>query len=76
MKLHAHVGLHGRIEGLIAAPDGELGAGLIADPTLQVCEIRNHGLKGDLIELDALEKLLESHRVKVTPAQGQLIDDK
>jgi hypothetical protein len=76
MKLHAHVGLDGRLEALVASPEGKVSAGLIADPALQVCEIHNHGLKGDTIELEQLEEMLKTHAVKVTPAQGELIRGK
>lgn len=73
MKLYAHVRLDGSIEGLIAAPEGKVTAGLMLSPELQVCEIRNHDIKGDTVELDKLEKLLETNTVEVTPAQGKLV---
>lgn len=73
MKLYAHVGLNGSIEGLVVAPEGKISAGLMPGPGLQVCEIQNHGIKGDSLELDKLEKLLETNTVAVTPAQGKLV---
>ena len=73
MKLYAHVALDGRLEGLIAAPEGKVSAGLIADPAFQVCEIPEHGLKSDVIELGQLEEILRTYAVKVTPATGELI---
>jgi len=73
MKLYAHVGLDGGIEGLVAAPEGKISAGLMPSPELQVCEIQNHGIKGDAVELDKLEKLLETNTVEVTRAKGKLV---
>jgi hypothetical protein len=73
MKLYAHVGLDGSIVGLVAAPEGERSAGLMPSPGLQVCEIQNHGIKGDTVELYQLEKLLKTNKVVVTPAQGKLV---
>lgn len=73
MKLYAHVALDGRLEGLVAAPEGTVSAGLIADPAFQVCEIPDHTLKGEAIELQQLEEILKTHAVKVTPATGELI---
>jgi hypothetical protein len=73
MKLYAHVRPDGSIEGLIAAPEGKVNAGLMIRPNLQICEIRNHDIKGDTVELEKLEKLLETNTVDVTPAQGQLV---
>lgn len=73
MKLHAHVAPDGTLAGLVAAPEGKVGAGLVAGPAFEVCEIRDHPLKGDAIEFAQLEALLETQAVKVTPAQGELI---
>jgi len=76
MKLFAHVAADGQIEALVAAPEGKLGAGLVADAGLQVCEIPEHGLKGDVVDLDQLEKMLKTHAVRVTPARGELVRGK
>ena len=73
MKLYAHVGLDGSIEGLVAVPEGKVSAGLMQSPELQVCEIQNHSIKGETVELDKLEKLLETNTVEVTPAKGKLV---
>jgi hypothetical protein len=73
MKLYAHVATDGRLEALVAAPDGKVSAGLLADPALQVCEIPDHHLKGDVVDLEQLEELLKTHSVRVTPAKGALI---
>ncbi len=73
MKIYAHLGSDGSIEGLVSVPDGKVSAGLIQSDGLQVCEIRNHGIKDDNEELDKLEKLLDAHRVEVTPAIGKLV---
>ena len=73
MKLYAHVGPDGSIEGLVAGPEGEHFAGIVPSPGTQVCEIQNHGLKGDSAELDQLAKLLDTHAVAVTPAYGKLV---
>jgi hypothetical protein len=62
------------IPGLIVTP--KLSAGLIQGDGLQVCEIRNHGFKDSNFELDKLHKLLETHRVEVTPAIGKLVRQK
>lgn len=73
MKLYAHVALDGRLEALVTAPEGKVSAGLITDPASQVCEIPDHGLKGEAIELEQLDEILRTHAVKVTPAKGELI---
>lgn len=73
MKLYAHIGLDGSIEGLVAVPEGQVSAGLMPSPGIQVCEIQNHDIKGDTVELDKLEKLLEKNTLEVTPAQGKLV---
>jgi len=73
MKLYAHVGLNGSIEGLVVAPEGEVSAGLMLSPELQVCEIQNHDIKDETVELDKLEKLLATNTVEITPAKGKLI---
>lgn len=73
MKLYAHVRLDGGIEGLVVAPEGKISAGLMPSAELQVCEIENHGIKGDDVELDKVEKLLETHSVDVTPTKGKLV---
>jgi hypothetical protein len=73
MKLYAHVSLDGSIEGLIAAPEGKVSAGLMSSPGLQFCEIQDHEVKGDTVELDKLEKLLATNTVEITPGQGKLV---
>ena len=73
MKLYAHVRLDGSIEGLITAPEGKISAGLMPSPGLQVCEIQSHNIEGSSLELDKLEKLLETSTVVVNPAQGKLV---
>ena len=76
MKLYAHVGVDGNIEGLVAVPEGTVSAGLMSSPEYQVCEIQNHDIKGKTVDLDKLEKLLATSTVEVTPAQGKLIRHK
>jgi hypothetical protein len=73
MKLYAHVGVDGNIEGLVAVPEGKVSAELMSSPELQVCEVQNHDIKGKTVDLDKLEKLLATSTVEVTPAQGKLI---
>jgi hypothetical protein len=73
MKLYAHVRLDGSIGGLVVAPEGKVNAGLMPSPELQVCEIQSHSIKGETVELDKLEKLLETNTVEITPAKGKLV---
>lgn len=70
MKLFAHLGPDGRVEGMVAAPEGNVGAGLTAGPAMTVCEIQDHGFKD--MDLDQLNHLLETATVTFTPAQGRL----
>lgn len=72
MRLFAHVALDGQISGLVSTHDGVTNAMLVPPPGTQVCEIENHGLKDEAVELDALSKLIEEHIVDLTPAKGQL----
>ena len=73
MKLYAHVGRDGNIEGLIAGPEGEPIPMLTPSPGVQVREIQEHGITGHTVELDQLEKLLETSTVAMTPAYGKLV---
>jgi hypothetical protein len=73
MKLFAHVRTDGRIHGLVAIPEGKLSAMLLPAPGVQVCEIEDHGLKGNVVDLDKLSKLHAAHTVTVTPARGKLV---
>lgn len=76
MKIYAHVGPGGGIEGLVSVPQGRLSAGLIQDPAFQICEIIDHNLKAEDADLETLQKMLETHRVEVTPATGKLVRHK
>lgn len=73
MRLYAHVGLNGDIQGLVAVPEGEHIAMLIPEPGIQVYEIQDHGIKGNTVEDGQLEKLLKSHTVDITPAKAKLV---
>jgi hypothetical protein len=73
MKLFAYINPDGSIEALVTAPDGEHFSALAPDPGVQVCEIQNHGLKGESVELDELRSFLESYTVAMTPASGKLV---
>ena len=73
MKLIAHVNADGKIQGLIATPAGIEGPVLLAAPGIQVCEIHKHGLKGKKVNPEELNKLIQTHSVKVTPARGELV---
>jgi hypothetical protein len=73
MKIHAHVGPNGNIVALVAAPEGQSSPMLTPSPGIRVCEIENHGIKGDTVDLDQLEKLLKANTVVVTPAHGKLV---
>lgn len=72
MKLYAHVGLNGAIQGLITVPEG-LTAMLIPMQGGEVCEIQDHGIKGEAVDLKKLEKLFKENTVSVTPAKGKLV---
>lgn len=71
MKLHAHVAPDGRLEALIAGPEGKVGAGLVADPGVRVCEIPDHAFKEDAT-LEQLEAILGTHAARVTAATAEL----
>ena len=73
MKLYAHVGLNGTIHGLISVPEGQITAMLVPAPGVEVCEIQDHGIKGEAVELEKLEMLLKENTVSVTPAKGKLV---
>jgi len=73
MKLYAHVELDGSIHGLIALPEGEVTAMLTPDQGVTVCEIKDHGIKGEEINLNELEHLLKENSVEITPAKGKLV---
>ena len=75
MKVIAHVGTDGRIQGLITVPEGLRHLEMVAPPGLQVCELVDHGLD-DKANLDALIKLVERYTVTITRAQGKLIRKK
>ena len=72
MKLFAHITSEGRIQGLVVAPEGDRSAGVIADPSVQVSEIQNHGLTKEVTP-GQLAQILETKTVALTPAQGKLI---
>lgn len=73
MKLMAHVTPDGRLDAIVAAPDGKLEAGLVAEPGVQVCELHEHGLQGEAVALERLASLLDTHAVRLTPARGTLV---
>jgi len=73
MKLTAHINADGQIKGLVAIPKGELNGGLTAPPGAYVCEIEAHGLDAETADPDKLAKLLETHVVQFTAAQGKLV---
>ena len=75
MKLYAHVGLDGEIQGLITVPDEKLTAMLVPSPGAQVYEIQNHGLKSET-PIEDVEKLLKSHTVDVTSPKTSLVPRK
>ena len=62
MRLHAHVAADGRLEALVAAPEGRLDAGLVADPGVQVCELRGHGLEGSSSNSNGSKRCLRRTR--------------
>jgi hypothetical protein len=70
MKLIAHVGEDGRIQGLIAMQDTGTVGMLIPKAGVQVCEVEDHGLKDD--GLESLEKFMREHTVEVTASRGKL----
>jgi hypothetical protein len=73
MKVFAHVRADGSIQGLVAVPDGKQSAMLTPAPGIQVCEVADHGIKGETVDLDQLGELLKKHTVMITPAQGKLL---
>lgn len=73
MKLYAHVGPNGDIQGLVTAPDGEDIVMLTPEPGVRVYEIQDHGIKGDTPDIEQLEKLIKSHKVDATPARAKLV---
>lgn len=72
MKVFAHVSPDGRIQGLVVAPEGEVSAGVIAEPGFEVCEIQNHGIKKEATA-EQLAQILETNSVDLTPARGKLV---
>lgn len=76
MKIFAHVRLDGSIEALVALPDGDLTAMRVPSPGVQVCEIVDHGITGDVIEIEQLRKLRESYTIDIAPATGKLVPKK
>ena len=72
MKLMAHVGADGRIQGLVLTQDGGTVEMLVPKPEVQVCEIEDHGIEDDALESGALEKFIREHTVEVTGARGKL----
>ncbi|HVG07944.1 MAG TPA: hypothetical protein VNM67_09575 [Thermoanaerobaculia bacterium] len=73
MKLIAHINADGQIQGLVATPEGKRSSVLVPPAGVNVCEIEDHGLKGDTVDLDELAKLVETHTVHFTPARGKLV---
>lgn len=76
MKIFAHVRSDGSIESLVAFPEGDWNAMLMPSPGVQICEIVDHGIKGDTIEVEQLRQLQESHTIDITPATGKLVRKK
>ena len=75
MKVFAHVSPDGRIQGLVVGPEGEVDAGVIAEPGLEVVEIQNHGIKKEATA-EQLAQILEKNSVDLTPARGKLVTRK
>lgn len=76
MKLYAHVGLSGNIQGLIAVPDGEMKAMLLPTQAVEVYEIPDHGMDTKSFDLNKFEDLLNSNIVQAEPAKGKLVRSK
>jgi hypothetical protein len=72
MKLMAHVGEDGRIQGLVVMQDTGTVGMLVPQAGIQVCEIEDHGLKDDALESGALEKFMREHSVEVSAARGKV----
>ena len=73
MKVFAHVRPDGSIQGLVAIPEGERSAMLTPMPGVQVCEIVDDNIQGETVDFKQLHKLLETHTVVITPAQGRFV---
>jgi hypothetical protein len=73
MKVIAHVNVDGEIQGLIATPDEKLNLALTVPAGVQVCEIAEHGLEREAVDLEQLGKLLETHTVELPPVRGKLV---
>ena len=76
MKLFAHVRADGHIQGLVAMPVGKQVAMLTPLPGIQVCEIVDHGIKGEICDHEKLGEMLKTHTVAITAAHGKLVPRK
>ena len=72
MKLMAHIGADGHIQGLVVMQDTGAVGMMVPKPEVQVCEIEDPGLGADALESGALEKFIREHKVEVTGARGKL----
>lgn len=72
MRLNAHVLSDGSITGLVVVPEGDIRAGVIPEPGVEVCEIADHGIE-DSDDVEQLLRLRQEYTVRVTPARGELV---
>jgi len=73
MKVFAHVAPDGRIQALVAIPNGERTARLVTAEPSQVCELTEHGITSVGHDLKALQQVYETQTVELTPARGRLV---